>query len=69
MVKKDVESQAYRDSIKTLNEFAEANELPDVSVRRTPHAARLCCVVHLQPCSCRLARLCSKRLHGHQRCA
>ncbi|KAF5831397.1 cyclic nucleotide-binding-like protein [Dunaliella salina] len=28
MVKKDVESQAYRGSVTTLNEFAEANELP-----------------------------------------
>ena len=30
MVKKDVESKAYRNSVETLNEFSEANELPKV---------------------------------------
>lgn len=29
MVKEDVESQAYRDSVTTLDEFSETNDLPE----------------------------------------
>ena len=42
MVKKDVESQAYRGSVTSLNEFSQANDLPKVCCPCLMFALALC---------------------------